>query len=211
MLDLKELHAGDPLKRTVEKESGVQEWSPMEPPEAYEPLAKESIPYEKLDPYLQALMDEHHHFIAKLKTFEEALLLIRKEGLTVQHRSQLSNFFKFFDHTIHSHGKKEEKELFPLLRQKLIESGEHSPDKKTGVDLLEDDHTQALQLAAVSFNLLGLCHRLSDPKSQFEVLDLALTQAHALVELMRLHIFRENEVIFPLAQKYLKNLHEHHA
>src|SRR3989338_7534904 len=203
MLDFKELNAGDPLKRTVEKKTGAPEYSPMDPPSAYEPLAKESIPYENMHPTLKALVDEHHTFTQKLKNFEDVLTLIRKEGLMSHHHSQLRDFFEFFDRTIHPHGKKEEKELFPLLRQKLIEQGEHGPDQKTGDDLLEDDHPQALQLAAVSFNLLGLVSRLSNPKSQLEVLDLALTQAQTLVELMRLHIFRENEVIFPLAQKYL--------
>src|SRR3989338_4064947 len=142
MLDIKELKAGDPLKRTVEKKTGIHEWSPMDPPSAYEPLAKEAMTYENLHPYLQALIDEHHEFTQKLKIFEDVLIHIHKEGLTSQHPSQLRDFFEFFDQKIHPHGKKEEKELFPLLRQKLIETGEHGPDQKTGVEFLEDDHTK---------------------------------------------------------------------
>ena len=60
-----------------------------------------------------------------------------------------------------------------------------------------------IQLGALVFNLLGLAPRLHDPRSQQYVYDVAYNNGKELVELLRLHIFREDHTLFPLAQKYL--------
>ena len=59
MIDLKKLKEEDPLTRMVEKESGSDEYSPMDPPDAYSPPTIDAIPYQELHPFLQKFMDEH--------------------------------------------------------------------------------------------------------------------------------------------------------
>ena len=72
------------------------------------------------------------------------------------------------------------------------------------------DHIEALQLAAVSFNLFGLITKLEDKNSKLVILDLAIEQGKALVELLRVHIFREDNIVFSLAQKLIsKNEFKH--
>ncbi|NIT60223.1 MAG: hypothetical protein GWN00_29655 [Aliifodinibius sp.] len=50
-----------------------------------------------------------------------------------------------------------------------------------------------------------MASRLPDASSRTLVLDAALEQGKTIVELLRLHIFREDNVVFPLAVKYLSN------
>ncbi len=205
---LKDLNKVDPLKRMIEKQNQQEEFSPMDPPEAYAPPNMEVIPYEDMHPFLQQLIDEHKEYIKELGTFEETLLHIQEKGIDQTVDGKLKEFFWFFDHKIVKHNQKEEKALFPLLHQRLKEKGEHShnPDTLTAVDMLEDDHVKALQLAAVVFNFLGLASRLPDHNSRLLVLDVALEQGKVLIELLRLHIFRENNIVFSQAHELISKV-----
>jgi hemerythrin-like domain-containing protein len=206
MLDIEKLQTTDPLKRMVEKQSEQEEFSPMDPPDAYSPPGGEAIPYEKMPPFLQKLMDEHNAGLKELDAFEKVLMQLQKQGLKPDKQvdAGLRRFFSFLDEHIVPHNLKEEKILFPLLQKRLLEKGEHSQGQypKTAVDMLEDDHIKLTQLAAVTFNFLGLAARLPDAASRAITLDAALEQGKALVELLRLHIFREDNVVFSLAVKH---------
>jgi hemerythrin-like domain-containing protein len=206
MLDIEKLQTTDPLKRMVEKQSEQEEFSPMDPPDAYSPPGGEAIPYEKMPPFLQKLMDEHNAGLKELDAFEKVLMQLQKQGLKPDKQvdAGLRRFFSFLDEHILPHNLKEEKILFPLLQKRLLEKGEHSQGQypKTAVDMLEDDHIKLTQLAAVTFNFLGLAARLPDAASRAITLDAALEQGKALVELLRLHIFREDNVVFSLAVKH---------
>jgi len=68
---------------------------------------------------------------------------------------------------------------------------------------MEDDHIKMLQLAAISFNLFGLVTRIPDEGSGMVILDLAVEQSKSLIEMLKLHIFREDNVVFPIANTYL--------
>jgi hemerythrin-like domain-containing protein len=68
---------------------------------------------------------------------------------------------------------------------------------------MQDEHAKALQLAAVVVNFLGLVFRLPDERSGMIVLDAALEQGKNLAELLRLHVFREDNVVFALAHRLI--------
>ena len=177
----------------------------MDPPDAYSPPNTDAVAYEEMHPFLQKLVDEHKACIKKLDAFEEALLHIQNEGLSREVDDKLRDFFDFFDNNIVKHNQKEEATLFPVLHQRLIENGEHGkgPEALTAVDMLEDDHIKALQLAAVVFNFFGLAVRLPDANSRMIVMDAALEQGKTLVELLKLHIFREDNIVFAQAHQLL--------
>ncbi len=86
-----------------------------------------------------------------------------------------------------------------------MEIGEHSKDDSpiTGVDMLEDEHLKSFQHAAVVFNFLGMASRLPDHDSRLVMLDAALEQGKVLIEDLRLHIFREENIAFPQVQQYI--------
>lgn len=195
----------DPIIRDAHKVDG-EELSPMDPPDAQNPPSDiEALPREQLAPFLQELWDEHLAFVEKLTAFEAALASLRKDGISREAGREVSDFFQSFSDDFMPHHRKEERHLFPVLERALLEAGEHAkgPEKHTSVGLMEDDHAQAIQLAAVVFNFLGIASRLPDAASRQVVLDAALQQADSLVELLRLHIFRENNIIFPLAHRLI--------
>ena len=205
MFELKVINQHDPLDRRAEKQHEQEELSPMDPPDAYSPPTLDAVPYEDMHPFLQQLMDEHQACIEQLNAFEQALLQIQQEGLSRKVDEKLREFFHFFDNNIVKHNQREEADLFPLLHRRLIENGEHGRghDALTAVDMLEDDHVKALQLAAVVFNFFGLTMRLPDANSRLVVLDAAIEQGKTLVEMLKLHIFREDNIAFAQARRLL--------
>lgn len=197
----------DYIKRFVDKEEGNSDpvYSPMAPPDAYKPPAIEAVPYEELHAMLQTLIDEHKITLQKIKDLEDTLIEIKTDGVNKERNKKLSDFFEFLDKNILLHNLKEERVLFPFIHDRMIDNGEHGsgaiPD--TAVDMLENDHIKTMELATLTFSLMGITSRITDPISKALLLDTAIEQGLALVELLRLHIFREDNVVFPLAHKYL--------
>jgi len=205
IMDVHSLNRIDPLVKQPERGAGGQGLSPMDPPDAYAPPSVEPVPAAELHPFLKKFRDEHVPFMEELNAFEAAILSIQKAGYTREADAKLRHFFHFFDQEFSPHHRREEAALFPLLHQRLVASGEHGKGENpaTATDLMQDEHAKALQLAAVIVNFLGLVFRLPDERSGMIVLDAALEQGKNLVELLRLHIFREDNVVFSLAHRLI--------
>lgn len=199
-----EKHADDYIKRNVEKDT-TEELSPFDPPGAYDPQNIQPVPYEKLNPFLQKLVDEHNAFKDVLNGFEDGLINWRRNNWRFDKDidEKFKNFFSFIDEKVPVHNQKEEKDLFPLLNKKLIEIGEHnSKDSSlTGINVMEDEHIKVAQAAAIVFNFLGLGSRLPDQRSKEITFQAAYEQGIAIVETMKLHIFREENILFSQAMK----------
>jgi hemerythrin-like domain-containing protein len=204
---LKKLQATEPIKRNVEKGLEDTEHSPMDPPSAYEQPGTLKAEFDAINRSLQEFVDEHKVAMKQVEDFEKALVQFKTTGYKVDHKTNeiFSNFFKYFDTELLPHNDKEEKALFPLLNKRLIEAGEHSKgeSKLTAIDVMEDDHVKFIQLGALAFNFLGLATRIKDDVSRIFILDTAYETARELIELLKLHIYREDHTLFPLAQKYL--------
>ena len=179
------------------------QYSPLNPPDAYHPPGSENIALEELHPFLQELVAEHETVKAALVKFEETLAVMKASGVTREINQNLKDFFQFFNDEFIPQVKREEKILFPFLTQALNKKREQSSGLAvtTAVDVMEEDHLKAIQLTSVIFNFFGLVSRLRDQVSRDLVMDAALEQADQLIELLRLHIFREDTIVFPLAQK----------
>ena len=206
LIQIRRKDADDPILRHAERVPGLEGLSPMEPPDAYSPPGEDQgVPREELHPFLQGLWDEHVTFVAELEAFEGLLGRMRAEGIDRGSNEGLRRFFEAIDERVVPHNRLEEKRLFPLLAQRLIERGEAGTgaEPTTAVDVLERDHTNLLQLAAVVLNLFALGSRLPDERSRLLTFDAALEQGKALIELLRLHIFREDRIVFSLAHRLL--------
>ena len=179
--------------------------SPFDPPDAFDPQNIEPVPYDELHPFLKKLADEHTAFSNVLNEFEEALINWRENNWQFDEEidRKLKNFFEFVDEKVPVHNQKEEKKLFPLLNKKLIEIGEHnSKDSSlTGISIMEDEHIKVAQAAAIVFNFLGLGSRLPDQRSKEITFQAAYEQGIAIIETMKLHIFREENILFSQAMK----------
>ena len=205
MEELVQLNKRDPLRRNVESEVDTEGMSPMDPPDAYSPTKVEGVDYGNLHPYLQELISEHTPIKEAVDVLEQELKRIKEHGVSRETNDAISKFFEFFDQEVLRHARVEDMSLFPMLHERLLEVGEHSkgPENTSAIDMMADEHERSLQLATIVFSFFSLMSRLPDADSRSVVLTMAVDQAENLVELMRLHLFREEEVVFPLAQKYL--------
>lgn len=207
MLDMKTLAKTDPVKRNAKKDLESIEHTPMEPPSAYEEPGNVKIAYEEMEKLLQVFVEEHQNAIEKVDKFEEALGRFKEFGYQLDPKinEAFREFFSFLDDDLLPHNEKEEKVLFPILHKRLISVGEHSTGKipTTAIDVMEDDHVKFIQLGALTFNFLGLAPRLRDVASRNFVFDTAYQNGRELTELIRLHIYREDHILFPLAQQHL--------
>ncbi len=203
----KRLKEEDPILKNAEKDQNLEEFSAMDPPSAYDKTKVIGSDYKNMHPFIQQLMDEHKVLVEKIDIFDKALVKFKESGylFTKEINDAFNQFFVFFDADIVPHNDKEERYFFRILNERLIESGEHGTgdEPETAVHLMEDDHNKFIQLATLSFNLLGLGSRLRDPESRALTFDLAYNNGKELNELLRLHIFREDETLFPLAQQLL--------
>jgi iron-sulfur cluster repair protein YtfE (RIC family) len=197
----------DPILRNAEKDLESEENSPMDPPNAYEANSPDAVNTVEYHALISQYMKEHVAAIEVVDEFEKAMNDFRTVGykLNDEINSSLRKFFEFFENKLLDHNRREERELFPLLDKRLIESGEHSEgdNPTTAIDLMEDDHVKFIQLGALVFNMLGLAARLPDPNSRMFTYDVAYDNARELVETIRLHIYREDNVLFPLAHKLI--------
>jgi hemerythrin-like domain-containing protein len=152
-------------------------------------------------------VEDHKVAIKKIEEFENALVQYKTTGyvLTKEINATFSDFFKYYDSNLLLHNEKEDKVLFPLLNEKLMATGEHSTGEnpKTAIDVMEDDHVKFIQLGTLSFNLFGLATRIKDPQSRMFICDTAYDTSREFTELLRLHIYREDYTLFPLAQKLI--------
>lgn len=205
----KRLKEVDPVKAIGEKDIEIdnQELSPMDPPEAYSSYATIEVKDGELNESLIVLKKEHEELILVLEDFEKALAEFKELGYVLNNEvnEKFKRFYDFFDNDLLPHNRKEEKTLFPILQKALLLNNEHGTGQNpiTAVDIMEDDHVKFIQLGTLSFNLLGLAPRLRDEQSKMFTYDVAYNNAKELVELIRLHVFREDNTLFPLAQKYL--------
>lgn len=177
----------------------------MGPRGNHKPPCSEPVPRQDLHPFLRKFGDEHVAFLQELNAFEEAIFSIQRNGYTREFDARLRHFFHFLDEEFFPHSRREEVTLFPLLRERLIASGEHGNESvpARATDLMEDEHAKAMQLAAVVLNFLGLVFRLPDERSGMIVLDAVLEQSKNLIELLRFHVFREDSLVFPLAHRLI--------
>lgn len=175
------------------------------------PTTIDPVPYERMPPMIQQFMDEHKKAVEEIDIFEQELLRFKKERWVMDQsmNQAFGQFFNFLDNNILSHNRREEKKLFPLLQERLLQSGEHSAYEKyfsdeasnsrTAVELMEDEHVTFIQFSALVFNFLSLAGKLPDIGSQSIVSDIAYEQGLQLIEMLRLHIQREDQTLFPLA------------
>ena len=195
----------DPLTRQPEAGVGDGSMSPMDPPEAYAPPGLDRVAPSEMHPFLRQLCEEHALLCEELRVVEEAILSAQKTGFTKKVESTLLGFCQVLGRDFIPHSRQEEVILFPVLHQRLIADGEHSKGRAptTAVDVMQDDHLKVIQLAAVIVNFLRLGRHLPDESSTLVVRDAALRHAKSLVELLRLHVFREDNIVFCSAHRLI--------
>lgn len=202
---MRELKVIDPVHRQPERGIGEQGMSPMDPPDAFAPPGLEDSIITERHSFLQGLSEDHARLSAELDAVEVVIESVATDGLSEQADHAMMRFLQVFDQEFVRHSREEEITLFPLLHQRLIADGEHGRGDTitTSVDLMRDEHLRAIQLAAVVLNLLRLGTCLPDEQSAQMVINVAFREATNLVELLRLHMFREDNIVFASAHRLI--------
>lgn len=200
------LKTDDPVAKQQERGFEQTGMSPLAPPEAWSPPALEELKRDALHPFLATLVAENEAIGRGVDGVETVIQEVRTSGFSRQADHALMHFLEVFDTVFIPHSRKEERVLFPPLRLQLLASGEHSrggDTVTTAVEVMIDEHGKALQLAAVMLNLVRMATCLPDEASARMVMDTGLREAENLVEHLRLHVFREENILLPLAQRLL--------
>lgn len=201
----------DKIKRIVEKSAQDEGYSPMSPPDYYNAPAKiTELPYEQLPQSIKTLINQHKDALNHISNIENILIKFKEDGYNYnsEYSSAFKTFFEFFDNTLIPHHQNEDKFLFPLLKKHLINKGEHSKYMKnneyeTPIDVMEDDHLKMLQVGSLIFNLLGIFVRIPDPTSRVIIADIVFNKFMELIDLLRIHIYQEENILFPQAVEFL--------
>ncbi|MCC6773263.1 MAG: hemerythrin domain-containing protein [Gemmatimonadaceae bacterium] len=202
---MRELNIIDPVLRQPERGNGQQGISPMDPPDAFAPPGLDGLAPSDMHPFLQELTADHARLASALDTVEAVIQSVAADGFSSQADHALMHFLQVFDQEFVRHSREEEARLFPLLHERLIADGEHSRGETitTSVKVMLDEHLKAVQLAAVVLNLLRLGTCLPDERSARLVINVAFREATNLVELLRLHMFREDNIVFAAANRLI--------
>jgi len=185
---------------------GEAEMSPFSPPSAYDAPKEEEVAYEDMHPLFQQLMDEHKEYSQKLEMFEDTIMMIEGGRIDKEIDARLREFFAYMDEKVIPHNREEEKALFPAISKSMLKEGRHSKggdEKFNVIDVLEDEHVKIIQMVSVTFNMFALFVRIPDERSRIMILDVAINQAKELLELLKLHIYREDTIIFSYANRHL--------
>lgn len=206
-LDFKKLKQIDPILPQDPVDLTSQEGtSPFSPPDAFAHPVDNGVTVETMHPYLRTLAQEHAAYSARLDELEELLGAIReRKAISAEAFRELRAFFAHFDTEVVAHNRREERELFPVLRRRFAEHGELSngPKPVGPCSVLEGEHVEAIRIASVAIGFCALAHRLEEEASKQMVLSIALERCQALIAHLRLHIFREDRIVFALAQEYM--------
>lgn len=206
MMKLKLNVLEDPVHRQPDHGASHGALSPMDPPQAYQPPGVETIPEGGLHPFLGRLGGEHARLGEALDRVESVLQKVKTDGFNEESDREVMRFLETFDRDFVPHSREEEAVLFPLLHDRLIADGEHSKGGETvttPVDIMRKEHQDAAQLAAVALNFIRLGLTLRDEASALTVVKAGLHAMDNLVELLRLHMFREDNIVFASAQRLL--------
>jgi len=135
---------------------------------------------------LEVFYDDHEHALAQLNQLEKYLNLIKETGDADKVRIQLIGFSRFLEMALDIHFVQEEQALFPLLAEKV---GSHGP-----VMVMEMEHDDLRQSQKA----------LKDALSQSELNNDAIFEHGGhILHVLREHISKENQVLFPLSERVL--------
>lgn len=206
--ELAYLQTIDPVKKQAEVDASDRggQHSPMSPPEAHSPPCNVKVNYQDMHPFLKQFIDEHNELKAKMDSFQVVLRdLSLNQNVIGTTDKTIKTFFHEFMKEFTLHNQREEKILFPVLGQRFLQIGEHSRTNNpiTPIDVMEDEHKEAFKVVTECVCIWDLVQKVFDPPSQAILIRTFIRKSNTLLEMMRLHIYREDDIVFSLAQRHL--------
>lgn len=142
------------------------------------------------DPIAQ-LMQEHNDALLQLKQLNKAVHAVAEDGYSVRHFAQIAAALRFIDKEVSVHNKREEEALFPVL-ERYVEG----PTR-----VMRSDHRK---LRRGFVKLRKSFRSVSRRRDSFSAIKDLSRISTDVVQMFVNHIHKENYILFPLVQRFLK-------
>ncbi|MGQ9630475.1 MAG: hemerythrin domain-containing protein [bacterium] len=144
-----------------------------------------------MDP-IGVLVEQHDAGLKQLAVLGESAEGIRKNGFSKEALERIAQATHFINTEVRSHNRNEEEALFPVLERVI------SPMGPTRV--MREEHRQLWDGLE---RLEGLVEKAKESPEDDEVLGGLTDAADFVVDLLTAHIDKENNVLYPMAQRML--------
>lgn len=142
--------------------------------------------------FLERLTIEHRGALQQLETIRETAESLAKTGYSETAFQRLLNAVNFIDIDIRRHNQQEEDFLFPLLDKVLPPQGPTS--------VMRSEHQQ---LYAGYSKLQALIEAVARSRDDETARGELLKAAEFIVTLLTNHIYKEDHILFPMAERML--------
>ena len=141
---------------------------------------------------ISALQEEHVRALRYTSILDAAAERIRRDGFSFESYTQISDAIQYIDTEIRVHDKKEENYLFPLLAR-------HEPDPTNS---LRYEHRE---LWSAMSQLRMIVKDVAEGNIHGSSISELVSATKAVADLLRNHITKEDEIIFPLVRTLLSS------
>lgn len=154
---------------------------------------------------IERLIECHDQIMARLSVFSRSLRAIEKHGLVgfVSEKEDMKVMFDFIDTSIFPHERDEEEPLFPKLLPKLKTKLSRHGTGDTPIDVITKEHRMVAEVATRVRGLAPLIERDIHSVEASILLKEFLNKGRWLIQAYQRHTWRENNVLFPLAEQFL--------
>ncbi|MFA6467534.1 MAG: hemerythrin domain-containing protein [Bacteroidota bacterium] len=136
------------------------------------------------------LMKEHEDALTKLQLLKKSAGEIKKKGYSEKSFKSLLKAVEYVDEEVRVHNKHEEEALFPIV-DRYVDGPTTS---------LRDDHIKMGKIyKKLSYSIKSLKENPDDKTARMELVE----SAEAIVQLMVNHIHKENNILFPMVQRFV--------
>ncbi|MDP1677717.1 MAG: hemerythrin domain-containing protein [Bacteroidota bacterium] len=135
------------------------------------------------------LMKEHEEALTKLHRLKKDAQELKKKGYSEKVFKSLLKAAEYVDEEVRVHNKHEEIALFPIVERYV--------DGPTSV--LREDHAKMSKIyKKLNYSIKALKENHDDKTSRLELCE----SAEEIVHLMVNHIHKENQILFPMIQRF---------
>jgi hemerythrin-like domain-containing protein len=135
------------------------------------------------------LMKEHEDALSKLRLLKKSASELKKRGYSEKVFKQLLLAVEYVDEEVRHHNKHEEEALFPIVERYV--------DGPTTV--LREDHAKMAKIyKKLTYSIKALRDNTDDAIARMELCE----SAEDIVQLMVNHIHKENQILFPMIQRF---------
>ncbi|MCL5986847.1 MAG: hemerythrin domain-containing protein [Actinobacteria bacterium] len=143
---------------------------------------------------IQTLKHQHEEGLGKLNELEDAVVNLEDKGLNPEDISSVRSAVSFINTEIRQHNQHEEDVLFPELEKHIPQQGPTS--------VMRSEHRELWnKLDELEANIKAI--EGAGGKNDNGVLETLMETARDIISLLRNHIAKENNILYPLALNIL--------